>query len=275
VIDDEDTAMNCDTVSTLLPDYWAGALDGETRALVDSHLSRCQPCQEMAGLWTQLGELPGEQPNPAMRARFETMLAAYQHGVEQGERRSPREPFSLIRWFESWWPARPAFQLGAAVACLVAGIVVGRAVWGTNEQTREMARLHEELQNTREMVAVSLLQQQSATDRLRGVSWSTEISQPDQTVLSALVTAAKYDTNVDVRLAAVDALRKYAQAPVVRRGLLEALNAEQSPLVQIALIEQLTEIRERGSISALKRLESDRSVNESVRQRAGWAVSQF
>ena len=51
----------------------------------------------------------------------------------------------------------------------------------------DVAELRTELQNMNQMVALSLMQQQSASDRLKGVSWSNQIDHPDSEVLSQLL----------------------------------------------------------------------------------------
>lgn len=265
----------CEKVEALLPDYWTGSIDQNSKSLVEAHLAGCLACSGVSILWNRLGALPDERPDSALRTRFDAMLEAYQHGFQHGEQRSGGRDFSLSVWFESWWPRRPAFQFGIAVACLLGGGLIGYVLTAARAQTGELARLHEELTNTREMVAVSLLQQQSASERLRGVSWSYQLQKPDTEVLSALGNTVKFDTSVDVRLAAVDALHRHGRVPLVRKALLDALNKEKSPLVQLALIEELANLRERGSVSVFKRLEADRSVDENVRQRAGWAIQQF
>lgn len=268
-------ATQCEKVETLLPDYWSGKIDRDSKNLVETHLAGCLACSGVSILWNRLGALPDERPDPVLRTRFDAMLDAYQHGLEHGEQRSGDRGLSLSRWFESWWPSRPVFQFGIAMACLLSGGLIGYLVTDSRVKVGELAKLHEELTNTREMVAMSLLQQQSAGERLRGVSWSHQLQRPDAEVLMALGNTVKFDSSVDVRLAAVDALRKFGSIPLVRKALLDALNKEKSPLVQLALIEELANLRERESVSLLKRLEADRAVDENVRLRAGWAIQQF
>jgi hypothetical protein len=268
--------MNCEQAKERLPDYLAGSIGGVARQEMLAHLEACEGCRQDAEAWAALGSMRAEQPGPELRERFDAMLAAYQHGVEAERARRPR--FSLGAWLESWWPQRPAWQFAVAMACLVVGLGVGRyATQGPQQPAPdgEIARLREEVHNTRQMVAVSLLQQQSATDRLRGVDWSYRLQQPDTQVLGALLDTVKHDDSVDVRLAAVDALRRYAAEPMVRQGLIGALRGKQSPLVQIALIDAMVELRERDAAPLLEELKSDKAVNEAVRQRADWALQKF
>jgi HEAT repeat protein len=132
--------------------------------------------------------------------------------------------------------------------------------------------LREEVTHTRQLVALSLLQQQSASERLKGVDWSNRISQPDPQVLSALLHTVNYDSNVNVRLAALDALRQSASNDTVRLGLVESLDRQTSPMVQIALIDVLVDIRDQQASTALKDLTQEAGLNPEVRDRAQWAL---
>ena len=87
----------------------------------------------------------------------------------------------------------------------------------------------------RQMVSLSLLQQQSASERLKGVAWAAQLESGDGSVVTALLDALSNDPNVNVRLASVDALKRFATQDAVRRGAVTALERQTSPLVQIAL----------------------------------------
>ena len=80
-------------------------------------------------------------------------------------------------------------------------------------KTRKSRHSSEEIANTREMVALSLLQQQSATERLRGVDYTGRLRTMEPDVVSALTKAVAHDPSVNVRLAAIDALSKASASP--------------------------------------------------------------
>lgn len=267
--------MRCEEIQELLPDYWANSASAVDRDSVNAHLAVCAECKAASELWSKLGTLPEVDPGPEMTTRFRTMLAAYRHGLEQAEQPNARRRFSFSRWLYGWWPTKLEQQVAIAAACLAVGVAIGFGASSKGASAQEIARLHDELRGTREMVAVSLMRQQSASDRLRGVSWSTRLNQPDEEVLGALLTAVDQDPSVDVRLAAADALRRYANVPEVGQGMVTALNRSDSPLVQIALIDALVEMKDRRLVATLQKLSTDQAVNESVRQRAHWAMSRF
>jgi len=267
--------MNCDEVRDQLPDYWTGALDEGAKSQMQAHLAACSLCraeaETLGAIWKKLGAIPEERPGRALRARFEATLEAYMQGLRQAER-GPSKREKLDKWLEGWWPRQPAFQFGFALAFLGIGLLVGYSLTQGSRGDGEVARLREEVTHTRQLVALSLLQQQSASERLKGVDWSNRISQPDSQVLSALLHTVNYDSNVNVRLAALDALRQSASNDTVRLGLVESLDRQTSPMVQIALIDVLVDIRDQQASTALKDLTQEAGLNPEVRDRAQWAL---
>jgi HEAT repeat protein len=75
------------------------------------------------------------------------------------------------------------------------------------------------------------------------------------------------DPNVDVRLAAIDALRQFKSA-AARRGLIESLRKQESPMVQIGIIDALSELKERSAAPAMRALLTEPEVDVNVRKRA-------
>jgi hypothetical protein len=256
--------MICERVKEQLAEYLSGSMEGAAREKFIGHLEQCAKCrnevEELGALWRGLEFLPSPQPGTAMRGRFNEMLEAYRFGMEQSR---PRAVFA-------WW------QLAAACGLLMLGGLAGRVVFsgGGNPATTNIAdlkQLQTEVQSMRQLVTLSLLQQQSASARLRGVNYSYQMETPDPQVADALLFAVNHDSNVNVRLSAVDALRKFVRVPEISKSLVEALPTQDSPLVQIALIDMLVEASDGSVIPALRKLQST-PVNEAVRQRAEWGL---
>jgi hypothetical protein len=217
------------------------------------------------------------EPNRAMRTRFMEMMEAYQAGMEQAPppRSAPAAETRRSRWL-AWWPSQPAWQVAIASALLIAGVVAGRYEAGApREMSPEMAQLKGQVEGLRQLVALSLLQAQSPSDRLRGVSFSSQIARPDADVEQSLLRAVNHDPNVNVRLSAVDAIEKYTSDPAVRRALVDAVAVQDSPIVQCALIDLLAEVNDRDSTPALRKLAQDGQVDEVVRHRATLAVQKL
>ena len=262
----------CEQARELMAGAWMQDLDELSATRLLAHLDHCAECaQEMAalgGMWQKLGELPAPEPSPMMRVRWEQTLDAYQMAAEQATRRQPaRAP-----WWQSIWPTNPAWQMAIAGLCLVAGLGAGALLQSGRGERDEVARLREEVASTKEMVAVSLLQQQSATERLRGVDYTTRMPSMEPQVVSALLQAINRDANVNVRLAAIDALGKVAGDTSVRASMTQALPQQDSPMVQAALIDYLVEAHDRYAVDTIRTLVARPDVNPTVRERGTYAV---
>lgn len=233
---------------------------------LEAHLATCQACSaetaRVRRLWSRIADLPAPRPSPYMTTRFYAALDGWQQA--QGERRSG---------FWRWLPVSPAWQVATSTACVLCGLIAGTLLTNRGSSSTEVAELRKEMTGMRQLVTLSLLQQQSASERLRGVNWSYRAEPNDLEVLDALLQTVGQDSSVDVRLAAVDALRNFGDSPVARRGLLNALVKQESPLAQIAIIDALTEMRDRNAAAPLRTLLKQQSLDPSVRARAQRALT--
>jgi anti-sigma factor RsiW len=264
--------MRCEELQRHLADHLSGTLPAGTADAVASHLQSCGRCAAeaaaLADTWQALADLlivPAD--TGGMRARFAMMLEQHH---EQARAR-PSSTSSSSRW---QWSAPAAAWAGAAAAILLLGVALGQQTAAAPPIDPQMAALREELRDMRELMTLTLLQQQSASDRLTGVAWTRQLDHPGDTIAAALVEVLTRDPNVNVRIAAVDALGRLADSDTVRRGAIEALPQEPSPLVQVALIDLLVQVNGREAADALRRLSSDPVVDSAVRARAAQGLAQ-
>lgn len=271
--------MKCEQMAELLPDYLQGSLNAEQNGVVEQHLMECADCRDEVAVWNKLAALPVEKPSETLRERFEAMLRVYQAGRADKaavgiERANRASAWSFLNWLRSPLGAM-AWSAALLVLGLFAGNYFGSRTPHTTASQDEIAAIRSELANTKQLVVLSMLQQQSASERLQGVSFTRREDQLDPQVTAALVHTLRYDSSVDVRLAALDALSKHSAQPQVRSGVLDALQEQQSPLVQVALIDQLVEWRDHEAAQQLKNFEQKPDLNPTVKQRAAWAVSKL
>jgi Putative zinc-finger len=269
--------MKCEHIAEFLPDYLQGRLSAEQHHDVEAHLEQCADCSEEVVIWKKLSLLPVEQPDPASRARFEAMLQAYQAGrSSQPEGGTEwRKRASTWNWNVFHWLRSPLGAMAWSAALLALGVFAGLRLAGPKPPSLDLAAMQSELASMKQLVVLSMLQQQSASARLEGVTWSTRDQQLDPQVLSALLHTLRYDASVDVRLAALDALSRHGRQPQVHKAILDSLQQQQSPLVQVALIDLLLEWRDRDATHRLQELEQTPNLNPTVRERVEWAKSKL
>jgi anti-sigma factor RsiW len=268
--------MNCEQIAELLPDYLQENLPAEQRELVDHHLAGCAECRDDVAIWNKLSLLPREEPSPDSRERFDTMLQAYRSGRDDRIPANPSREKRASFWDALRWGLRsPAGAVAWSMAVLVLGVSIGMHETSSNSHSQQLAQMHSELTSMRQLVALSMLQQDSASGRLEGVTWTRREEKLEPQVLSALLHTLRYDTSVDVRLAALDALSRHSTQPQVRKSVVDSLQEQQSPLVQVALIDQMVQWRETEAAQRLQTLQQNPKLNPTVRQRAEWAISKL
>jgi len=263
--------MTCDEAKACFADDWCRMLREPERKELKRHLEDCAACRQeaegLATLWRKLDSLPYPEPPPQMRDRFYAALGAYGEGFSAA---SPGARHQVNLW-TNWLP------MGVAAAALLIGLGLGYAVSSQKggRESSEISQLRGEVNGMRELVALSLLRQQSASERLRGVSWANQVESSDGQVLAALLDSVNHDPNVNVRLAAADALRTFAMTAAARAEIARAITLQSAPLVQIALIDLVVDLKDHGAITELKQVAENNSLNPSVRERATWAVERL
>jgi hypothetical protein len=263
--------MTSEELRYLIPGYVSGQLTSAEQALFEEQLRKSAELraevEELRSLWQGLELLPEEQPSAAMRARFYGKL----NDLKSGRSRP------LAGGFAWWKPGLPGLvrQLTLVLALFCLGIYVGRVSLSGRATQTEAAQLQNQVQSLRQTVALSLLDRQSATSRLEGISWGTQVARPDRDLLSALVSALDHDPNTNVRLASLDALEKFSADPTIRKALVNSISHQDSPLVQIALIDALVNVRDNSAAGEFRKLARDGAANAAVRQRAEWGLQKL
>lgn len=272
---------------------WSASLAGgePVAASVREHFENCDDCRraaaEMEQVWTRLGALADSAPTPVLRRDFDAVLASYREGMggrfgdaaaaataaapasdasaPAGANRdaAPARPLAFRR---QRTVRRRMYQLGYGLAALLAGVVVGVVFRPADNHREEVAEMRGELKALRQEVALSMLQQTSASARLQGVSVGAQMARQDPQVLSALLETLATDPSPNVRLAAVDALAGRAAEPAVQVRLGQALHAEESPLVQIALADALLSADGAHARQIVAPLATQSGVRPEVRQ---------
>ena len=260
--------MTCDKIQEKFADYLTGDLDEAGRDEVREHIAACAACREdlenLTVVWAKLGVLPEEQPSGAVRSRFYAMLEEFKSA--DAPRPAWREWFSF---------RRPAFAASFSVLLLLVGLGAGWLMNGGPAGRQKYASLSSEVQNMRQEMALSLLGRPSATERIQGVGYTAGVEQPNDATLAALFDAVDKDPNPNVRLAAVEALYLFRDRPGVRESLVNSLSVQTYPLVQVALIDFLVEVREARAAEALKALVEGDQLTPDVKKRAEQGLKQI
>jgi hypothetical protein len=263
--------MNCEQASEALMDYIDGQLDDETAQSVKVHLDTCPRCRqeerELREVMEAIAETPQEQPGSRVHEGFNRMLRAeLQEATQAGSSlavaaNKPLDPTGR----QGVW--RLMAQLAAACFLLIAGIAIGTRM-GTNRagtSSGQISALRDEVKDMKQTLMFSLLKEESASERIRGVNYAEEMPHPNGQVIGALISTLNHDKNVNVRLASLYSLAKFSENPVVRDSLVSSLNLQTEPIIQIVMINILTENKEEKAIKPIQDILTNRNTLPEVK----------
>ncbi|HPI80229.1 MAG: HEAT repeat domain-containing protein [Cyclobacteriaceae bacterium] len=210
--------------------------------------------RDLSQLEERIMAFPDPAPSMQQDARFYAML--------KEEKGKARKGTFLLR-LPQWNVLAP--RLAFALVLLIAGFTGGYLVNRPHEKSVDS--LTREVTGLKEMVMLSLLEKESATDRLKAVGLTSEMAQASKKVTAALIQALNEDGNVNVRLAALDALRPYVQDSSVRESLIKSIANQGSPMVQVALADLMVALHEKKSVKELRKLLQEEATPKEIKER--------
>ncbi len=267
-------------LEALLSGYLEGSLTqaGKLKAerLIDTDPKARELLEELSALDDGFRKLKDTVAPAALSAAFyqalEAEKAARKQQVRSGLDRSglvisgqvrsaqerPRQVF-LPRHF--WQAAAAAVLL---LAAFMAGLTVNR-----NGNRELLTAFQDEMRETRVLMAKAMLKAPSDSERLMAVQYSYQVPEADTKMAGVLAHCLKNDQNLNVRLAAAEALMRFGGMEAVREAVLVTLANTQEPLLQITLIDVLVQWREPRAIPLLRGLHENPAVIQDVRNSAG------
>ena len=234
-----------------LIDYLAGELSPERYAAVRAALATDPGLAAELGrlqeLRAEIAAAPDPLPGPAADRRFAALLA---------EACQERPSVPKVRHL------RPAALLGMAAGVLLlvfaGGWLLGR---------RDTGQLERQLAATRTLM-LDLMADERSTTRMRAATISLEVAVPDPVILENLGYLLRNDQSANVRLAALDALSRFGDAPAARDALLAAMADDPPPAVEAQLLETLVRLREKRVLPYLEELITNDSIPRALRDAA-------
>lgn len=248
----------------LITAYLQGTLtDQEQRELnklVDSGEIDLLDIKEMESLYKRMDTIDVPEPSPSLSLRFYNML-------EEKKQQRSNWPDSLNRWLDRLRAQFRIHYLAYAFSIFIVGLLIGDLYAPISKQDEQVERLSTQVNQLREMMMISLLDDSSPIERLKAVNISNEIRSVDSRVTEALLHTLNNDSNINVRLAAVEALVRHGSNPEVRRGLVNSITRQESPIVQSALADAMLQLQEPQSVDEFKKLLDQNELDSTVRNK--------
>lgn len=268
--------MNCGFDKEQLWSLALNELSEAEKTTVNLHVASCETCKaelnEIMGFWNITASLTEPEAPAGMKQRFMAELEQYK-----------QKQLSHSNGLSVWRDRLNAFitnittpKFGYGLAMLVVGVLATTVFFKTKDTgATEVQHLSSQVKEMREMLALSLLEHPSASERLRAVSYVEEIDTVDNRVKEALLTTLNNDENVNVRLTALETLSKMTADPKVREGLIQSIAYQDSPLVQSMLADLMLKMQEKKSVRSFQQLLKKPETNEAIKDKIKQTIHQL
>jgi hypothetical protein len=247
-----------DKLAAHLLDYLDDKLPIAEKAVLENELSQNldlrESLEQMRRVQQDLTDMPMHDPSNLMEERFRQFVQAEKEALKT-------EKTGFLKLIKMEWIA------GIAAAVVLIGFGFGW-LWRINQQQQtQIAALSLAMDKTQKMLVLTMLQEPSASERIQAVN-VLEREKADPQIIQALVQTLNTDDMVNVRMKAAQALSTFSYDQSAREALIKSLLIQDSPEVQITIIELLVAIGEKKAAPSLKTLSEDPALLEVVRERA-------
>ena len=250
--------MDKEKLEGLLIDYIDGKLNEADKAIVELELAQNKEAnrayEQLREVMNAMEKSERLEPGARLKVSFDKLLQ------EEIAKQKSSKTISL---------SQPVmYRMAAGVVLVMVGVGIGYWINKNQQRENEMLALKREVHATKQMMLVMMDNQQSASQRIQGVNVALKIDRADDEVVRALSKMMNEDPNTNVRLAALDALSKFHEEPLVRKELIQALGKQKDPVVQIALIQLMVRMKEKGVAKDLERIIDDDETMKAVKDEA-------
>lgn len=206
---------------------------------------------------------PEEVPDDRLRAHFQQLL-------EREKRQTEKKTVPVRRLTITAW-----LNVAAAVVLIAVGIGIGRFWTHDSQSMQEVAILQHEIEETKALLRQVVDGNLSASQRLQRVRISNRLERADPEIRDVLIRAMNTDDNVNVRIAAIKALTNFTDDSTARTALVQSLDTQEDPFIQLMLIHLLVKIKEDTALPHFEKLIRDEAVEQTVQDEAHRGIFQL
>jgi len=244
--------MDCEEVKINLPEYIDRKLDETTSEAIRKHLVSCDSCtelhRELSSFLNYMDSFPAPEVPEGMKDEFEGMIS----GLEIQEKKK-------VRLIPMW------AKVAAMVVLFLGTYGLGYRV-GSGKSEIVQNKLANELQEKNQQVLLASLRDYTGPQKIEAVYSISNSGNVSNELINALVYTMNSDKNTNVRLAAISALSGMMDKnDRVKTELIKSLTVQENPLLQISLIQVLTEKGVKEAKGQIETITNNEKTDESVK----------
>ena len=263
--------MKKEDLKYYIPEYLAGMLEKNIVENIESKILQDptfrNEFEELSKMHNLLNKVSDTKPEHETKEQFELMLNEY----ENTHKKTQKPLLTIIRNKIRNWEIQ---HVAAVFISFIVGISMNISQTGIKENNDEeqIEALSNEIENMKETMILTLMERNSASERIKGIHLLKDFEEVDHSIVESLIETLNNDPSVNVRLSTLEVLYRLSDKPYVRKALVSALKNQDKPLVQVTLIDILIALQETDSIEELKKLLESPEVEDDVKEKVNESI---
>lgn len=256
--------MRCEKFETYIIDYIDHNLDKSMVNDIEEHLRSCGKCksvlEQYKSLLHTISQTKQEEPDNSLRMDF------YNNLKERKDRATSKF------WNISF------VQIAASIFLLISGAFIGHTIengFKAGSQVDQIDKLQMEIGAMKEVLLFTLLDEESPSQRIKAIRYTEGIHNPDSNIIHVLINTLNNDKNVNVRVVAAYSLATYSNDIAVRDSLISSLEKQTDPIIQVILMNILSENKETRAIETMRKLISNEKTIFEVKDIAEKSINKM
>jgi hypothetical protein len=251
--------MEIDKIKSLLIKYYGGESSLEEEEYLRENLK-------------SMDDLPEE-------FMVDAELFSLMSALEDDTTDQPIEPEDEVKEIPLNQPKSQNFywmgRIAAGFALLIIGVLSGWLIGRETGENSQVSAIRNDLNEMKQLVALSQLQNKSASDRIMATYEFKKLDSASDEILDALIYTFQNDDNPNVKNAAAEALFKFGNRDKVRKAFINGLTTQSDPLLQINLIEMLVGLNEKRALPKLQQMMEQENQMKVVKQKAAEGIGRL
>ncbi|MBI9055344.1 MAG: HEAT repeat domain-containing protein [Bacteroidales bacterium] len=263
--------MECKNIQHTLIDFIERNISEDIKVQIEEHLLTCKTCRtehkQLVLLLNDMNDIEDEKPAENLKLDFYSMLENEKLNIQS----TPKtENLYIVKY--SWKYIKYAATI---IIILGIGFVLGQNFQLKNQNNSEIAYLKSELFTMQQTSTMASLMTPTASQRLNAINIIEKQVKSDEKTINTLINTFENDDNINVRIAAANALVKYSESENIRNSFIEILETEKDPALQITLINLLTQMQDERAKKTFKKILNNENTIPVVREQVQEGLKVF
>lgn len=244
--------VDCDYVKSLFIDYLDDNLNNKEKQEVENHLVNCSGCRKQIEQFKTLNSLfsePSEidHPQSSRNILFNRMEKV-------------KSRIYFIKRYS---------KIAASIAIFILGSTFGIFLQNYNLNKSKISQLENKVNQLQEQVIFEKLNEdQTASEKIMAINYAYEKQNLEISFANLLINILNTDGNINVRLAALDALSNFTKDSFIHDNLLNSLNIQDDPRLQVGLINLISTLNDDKSKETIIEFLNQDDIDPEVRSYA-------